>query len=285
MSNKTIHTKSISSLLGLMICILLAGCEKDVDNIKLPKTDPKLVVGCFISPQDNYISVTLTRSNPIFGPGHSNTGSLPVEDASVIISDGSNAVTIPYDISNEHYEIPASAFPIIAGQTYGLTVSTPKGENVSGSCTVPPSNPVLLTVNFTDTSSYNKKITVKWQDISGEVNYYRVVGQMVSIDPATPGDTSFTYMYIASSLYNDHDKDGNEMYAKLEGYWDGNSGSQLIAYDFYLLNIDPEYYTYQNSIDHYTYGDPFSEPSLIYTNIKGGLGVFAAYQILRVRIP
>ncbi|TAL57825.1 MAG: DUF4249 domain-containing protein [Bacteroidetes bacterium] len=279
--------KLITTLFLPLGIFLLAGCEKTVDNIKLPTTAPKLVVGCFISPQDSWITVTLTRSNPIFGPGHNNTNTLPVEDASVIISDGTNTASIPFNSLSQQYEMQTSTFPIISGQTYSLTVSTPTGENVSANCTVPASIISALTVDFTDTASNLKKTTVKWQDIPNEINYYRVVGQIVSIYTPSPGDTIFNDMYSISNAtaYNDHEKDGNELYAKLEGsYYEGSEYS-LVAYDFYLLHIDGEYYNYQNSLDHYTYGDPFSEPIPLYTNIRGGLGVFAAYQKLYVRLP
>lgn len=274
----------------LEICFLIfgtlifAGCEKTADNIKLPETDPKLVVGCFISPQDEFITVTLTRSNPIFGPGHNNTNTSPVEDASAIISDGTNTVSIPFDNFNMQYELPTTAFGIVAGQTYSLTISTPQGESVSAVCTVPASNINALTVDFTDTASFEKKVTVKWNDLSGETNYYRVTGQIVTTSLSSPGDTTFNSMWNSTAaLHNDHEKDGNEMYTKLQGYGYGGSDYRLVAYDFYLLTVDVEYYNYQNSLDNYTYGDPFSEPSPLYTNIKGGLGIFAAYQQLFVR--
>lgn len=273
----------------LFTCTLfMAGCEKDVDNIKLPTTDPKLVVGCFISPQDAWIHVTLTRSNPIFGPGHSSANSQPVTDASVIISNGSSTASIPFQNANELYELSAAAFPILPGQTYTLAVSTPKGENVTGTCTVPFSNLSSMTVDFTDTSAaYSaKKLDVKWTDISSEVNYYRVFGQTVSVDTVNTGDTVYYDMYsITGAIYNDQEKDGHELYSKLEGYGYYEQDYKLIAYDLYILNIDAAYYNYQKSLQNYTYGDPFSEPSPLYTNIQGGLGIFAAYQKFHVRYP
>lgn len=293
MNSKTIYNVNRNlvawRMFPVILCLfILAGCEKTVDNIKLPATDPKLVVGCFISPQSPLITVTLTRSNPIFGPGHNNTNNQSVEDASVIISDGTNTASIPYDALNQQYELQTSSFPIVAAQTYSLTVSTPQGESVSASCTVPASNLPALTVDFTDTlsTSYPKKLTVNWQDISNELNYYKVFAQHISIDTFSLSDTIYRDFYGNNTLLNDHDKDGAEMYSKLESHYGYDGFSyKFIAYDIYILNIDAEYYKYQHSLDNYTYGDPFSEPSPLYTNIKGGLGIFAAYQQLYVRIP
>jgi hypothetical protein len=129
-----------------------------------------------------------------------------------------------------------------------------------------------------------KILNVKWQDLPNETNYYRLFGQLVSVN--APNDTTYDDMWGDNTLYNDYEKDGNEIYSTLRGesgFY--GSGYPVAAYDIYLFNIDEHYYSYQNSLDHYTYGDPFSEPSPLYTNIKGGLGIFAAYQKLFVRVP
>ena len=290
----------IQSLYFLSATIaLLSGCTKDVTNIKLPETNSKLVVGCFISPKDTVIVVTLSRSNPIFGPNHNNnSNNLLVTDASVTISDDAASVTVPYNSANERYELQSGLFPIMPAQTYSLTISTPKGESVSASCTVPISNLTSLTVDFIDTTITNPndylRINVKWQDIPNQTNYYRAYGEIILIDPfpSSNNDTVPYEMYAPKSVLNDNEKDGKDMAASLEGYipYGIDNGVQqtvkIIAYDIYLLNIDAEYYKYQYSLDHYSYGgDPFSEPSPLYTNIKGGLGIFAAYQKLYMRFP
>lgn len=298
---KQIYFLTLFALTGYII--FLASCRKDVTNIKLPDSTPKLVVGCFISPQDTLIVVTLTRSNPIFGPSHNNSYNALVADASVNLSDGAASITVLYNSDNEQYELHSNTFPISAGQTYFLNVSTPKGESVSASCTVPPSNPTSLTVDFIDTVSDEKQINVKWQDIPDQTNYYRVFGQMLVIDSLIE-DTFYQSMSVDPSLQNDNEKDGEEMSAKMNGnnsynYINGiQYANKVIAYDIYLLNIDLEYYKYMDSFGNYSYtisgngntttvssGDPFSEPILLYTNVKGGLGIFAAYQKLHVRVP
>lgn len=48
----------------------------------------------------------------------------------------------------------------------------------------------------------------------------------------------------------------------------------------YILNTNKEYYDYHESIKKYSGGDdPFTEVSPVFTNITGGLGIFAAYTI------
>lgn len=277
-------TKQIFILAFFLMATLatLVGCQKEVTNIKLPETNPKLVVGCFISPQDTIIALTLTRSNPVFGSGHNTANNLPVTDASVTISNGTNSVILLYNSVNEQYEVKTSTFPITTAQTYFLTISTPKGETVSASCTVPSSNLTSLMVNFVDTISSQKVLNVKWQDIPNQVNYYRLFGQMIKVHPFAH-DTIYKDMFADNSLQNDNEKDGREMSTMMSG---GYVVFEYLnkGYDIYLLNIDVEYYKYQHSLDNYSYDNPFSEPSPLYTNIKGGLGIFGAYQKLHVRV-
>jgi hypothetical protein len=286
----------IRSYLLLGLLSFMAGCEKDATNVDLPETNPKLVLGCFISPQDTLITVEVGRSNPIFGNNHNTSGHLYVLDASVTLSDGSTSIVLPLvntGVQQGTYIINASLFPISPGTTYYLTVTTPQGENVSASCTVPISNVTTMSLDYTDTvpsDSYNDPInvTAKWQDIPGQVNYYRVYGSMLMegehiSNGWTVKDTSNSEMYGNNfkSLINASDKDGSQLSFRLDGYYFGDGfNTRIVGYGIYILNVDLNYYNYQKSLENYSYGDPFSEPSPIYTNVNGGLGVFAGYQVL-----
>ena len=45
-----------------------------------------------------------------------------------------------------------------------------------------------------------------------------------------------------------------------------------------LLTTDYHYYQYHISINNYESGNPFAEPTRIYSNVENGYGVFAGYQ-------
>lgn len=272
-------------LISLLV-VFLTGCTKTVTNIKLPSSEPKLVVGCFISPQDTMITVTLTRSNPIFGSNQNNSNNIAVSDASVVISTNTSSSSIPFNNVNMAYQLSPNVFPITAGQTYSLTVSTPKGENASASCTVPSSTIASITVDCIDTavSSFQKKINIRWDDISNETNYYKAAALINETNSAAGYDT-YNIMYDEYSLKNDVDKNGKEFISKMTGYSYANAAQFKTFYHLYVMNIDIEYYKYQYSLNNYTFQDPFSEASPIYTNIKGGLGIFAAYQKIHKTVP
>lgn len=52
-----------------------------------------------------------------------------------------------------------------------------------------------------------------------------------------------------------------------------------------LSTLSEDYFEYQRTVEDQTYGDPFAEPVHIYSNVKGGLGVFAGYSTTAVRVP
>jgi hypothetical protein len=60
-----------------------------------------------------------------------------------------------------------------------------------------------------------------------------------------------------------------------------------IAIRAYLLSTDEAYFRYHRTLNQQrksSADDPFSEPVLIYSNLTGGLGVFAAFNRTEVRI-
>src|SRR5688572_2134568 len=81
------------------------GCEQEATNVELPETLPKLVVGCFISPVDDSVVVTVSESNPIFGANHNNENTLTLPEAVVKISDGVNSATLSYDSFEKEFRI------------------------------------------------------------------------------------------------------------------------------------------------------------------------------------
>ncbi len=265
---------SLQLLLRVLVLFFIYSCTKTADNIKLPETKPKLVVGCFLSPQDSLITLTLTRSNPIFGAHHNtiNTNDA-VPDADVFISDGSQTNKLMYD--NGKYTLSQMVLPVVAGKIYTLNISTPDGNSVSATCTVPISNAPALDITF-DTTGTNKKIFIHWQDIADETNYYKFFGREQLVNSFS-ADTSYSWFYY--TVADAFGTTGGEMNS--EKIMNKNS----LAYDFYLLNMDVHYFKYNLSLEKNTNSGLFSQGVPLYSNIKNGLGVFCSLQASHVRIP
>jgi hypothetical protein len=279
----------ISYALAFLSIAFFYACEKDAD-IELPKTEPKLVVVCFITPQDAMLSATVTRSNPIFQSYDVNTTSA-VTDATVYISTGANTIQLQFDPALECYTAPVTTFPITAGTTYSLSVSTPQQETVNAVTTVPAQNVAGFSVIMTDSleaDMWYQHLSTTFDfmttDHAAETNWYRFFSTVITCDTITQDTTSMRFM---SMLLSDAGHDGQQLRQVIRGDWSNynmTSNTKVVGYDCWMLNANRDYYSFHNSIYELTGDDPFSEPSLIYSNINGGLGVFAAANGTKIRI-
>lgn len=137
----------------LVSIFLLTSCKSLVTDIDIPYSD-RLVVQCFLSPQDTLIEVSVTQTAPVIGDILEGAERYPnIQNATVVLSDGQKSVTIPYlskqlpssyDADGEYvyttrarYFLSAKNFPIIAGKTYSLKISAPNFTSVESSCIIP----------------------------------------------------------------------------------------------------------------------------------------------------
>lgn len=277
------------SLAAIFLLSFFTSCERDAD-VELPKTEPKLVLVSFITPQDTALKVTVTRSQPIFEPYSVNTNSA-VADATVIMASTTASVQLTFDAALQYYTAPSTAFPINAGSSYTLTVTTPAGESAEATTTVPLNNPVSgFSISMTDSLyadpnfiQLTADFTYGMNDFAGEENRYRFFSAVIIRDTVTNDTTSLRFV---NQLFTDNNKDGQTIQATLRGEWSGYDpfGNQkVIGYDCWMFNVNHDYYKYHTSLYNYSGDDPFSEPTIIYTNVKDGLGVFAAANGVKYR--
>ncbi|MHA4741636.1 DUF4249 domain-containing protein [Dyadobacter sp. MSC1_007] len=294
----------------------LTSCETPVTDIpesRLPKTTSKLVVQSFISPQAPRINVAVSESVPLFTESEA-TGDV-ISNALVKISDGTLEVTIPFDGTTRMYSIEQSKFPILASKTYTLYISDGQ-RNVKAKCTVPAEAPVIQSY-FLDTliasnpfSLRDTTITLKmnWRDIPAKANYYRVRAAMeleYSVpDPKNPKSgeqrikNEFSFNWDEAGGRNEFQSDQNldgSLFssplgkANMPNFVTGqgnnvqpifHSKSKILSVTMAVYNTDINYFKYHRSIEsRQNTDDPFTEPSLIYTNIEDGLGCFGAYNL------
>jgi hypothetical protein len=87
--------------------------------------------------------------------------------------------------------------------------------------------------------------------------------------------------YTSNDIYfSDEGKDGKRVFAN--AVYDGGlpADSDSTLFIFYILNTDKDYYSWHKSLNKYSGGDdPFREISPAYSNITGGLGIFASYTV------
>ena len=295
----------------LLCTILLSGCDSlinDLDEDKLPKTVSKLSVACYISPQSARYEAIITESRPLLGPAEYDT--LFVSDADVFLSDGTSRIQLIYNDSTFKYVADTSTFKVAAGKTYTLTVAD--GERfVKAQCTVPAKVATITDFVYEkipDVFSVRDSVSVirfSWKDIPNETNFYAIYASAttsiitLNYNPVTQENYPDKYLYTQRLLYgketyNDINLDGITFKSPelrifvpnryILSYVDRNGETKTYDNEAHLkeiraevLSIDEHYYKFYRSLSNNNDGNPFIEPTLIYTNVEGGLGCFASY--------
>ncbi|UFH55606.1 DUF4249 domain-containing protein [Spirosoma sp. KNUC1025] len=282
-------------LIGMSLLIGCSSLRNEVDPAMLGVQPTKLVVSCFISPQDTTLAVKVTRSNTVVGDSISllQTGN-NVTNATVTLAEGSKSVVLPYNNvvkgdtvkSRLYYSVNARLLPIVVGHTYTLTVVV-NGERVSSSCTIPAAVP--LTSITLDSLSRRYYVLARWQDPAGQANYYQVAGIFRYITSTCKACQNESYSTLSfdddnRGLFDDAGVDGRE---KVSGKAYLTPSATNNFYNQYktasvtvnLMSVDQSFYRFQEAVirQRRSRNNPFAEPVLIPSNIEGGLGCFAGY--------
>lgn len=272
--------KIVRSIYIICILIFVNSCTKDAD-VKLPAVASKLVINSFLSPQDSLVKVTVTLSQPLYN--NSNSGQYyNVSDATVQINDGSVTKTLLYNSVTNYYYISFSQLPIVVGNTYYLTVSTPDGKNVNASTSIPTANSTLTFSSqvVNDPNQGNQySITANWIDSPGTEDYYRIAYYAKQF---FPGEIDTTYYSAFSDNFSDKDNDGKTFNQNFTVYSSNSTGTEG---ELYLIHATKEYYLFHTKLaDAAGSGNPFSEPVQMYSNINGGYGIFAGFNQYKLQV-
>lgn len=275
----------------LPLFFLWIACEQDA-NVDIPETEPKLVVSCFITPQDSFIRAKITRSNPVFNSSTTlNPG--PVTNATVTLYGNNTSIVLTYNSVTEYYEADQSLFPIIGGNEYKIIVTHISGNVAEATTLVPLVSPANFQCTSVDSvyqsdptfETGETRFTYSLSDPAGVNNYYRFVVYNLTYNTFS-GDT--VAQRTLWDLFSDENADGTNITQHSTGYYSNYSAGSdsLVGYEVWLVSGSEEYQRFHLSINNYNGGgDPFSEPTLIYSNVTGGLGIFAGANSVRMRIP
>lgn len=268
----------MQKLVVILCCLIFISCKKEA-NIKLPDTKPLPVLYSYISPADSVIRLKLMYSSPLYASNQIDIQA-PVSNADVKISSAQGTAQLNFNPNTEYYELNAGLYPILPGQVYRMTVTTNRGDVATAVTEVPVTVvPITaLTVEaFTGDYEISDRIKISFTDEPGRANFYRFGAQYSTVN-YLQDDTLTTDTYI-SELYNDVNHDGANVSlvgVYYQGYYSDTTSSAEF-YDVFLFNCSASYYNFHKSMVNYTGEDPFSAPSLIYTNVEGGFGCFGAY--------
>ncbi len=261
-------------------------CETDAD-IEIPAQDPKFVVTAFIKPASDTQLLTLTMSDPIFD-GINYNNSNPITTATIKINDGTKTVKLLYLFSLNGYALLKDSMIIDFDKTYTVSVDY-NGKSISTNFKTISNTPININEVKIDSTVQQDPFGgefktyyayLKWQDPAAEKNYYCI--ELYGLVKDENGDTVRVPMtdFYGNLYLNDDNNNGSEMHTTLqigassfESFW-----TNYIGFDAVISKTDEHYYKYFKSLQNYSGEDPFSEPTLVYSNINNGLGLIGSYQ-------
>ncbi|MBI5010582.1 MAG: DUF4249 domain-containing protein [Bacteroidia bacterium] len=270
-----------------IICLILIigiSCEKELNNVTLPDFVSKLVVTSFISPSDSISYIAVEANQRIYGDLsiRNSTGNL-----TGYISD--SVTEIRLDTANGKFFINPERMKIDYGRSYSLKIQSDIGLIAKSKCYVPVRQEYDLRVDtfsiYHEEPGYNAwrefKAKVTFTDPAETEIYYRIIGTFVTYTTYPHSNKPYIhseYIWFDEDYLTDalKDTDGNIMNV---GDFNNTSWSSDSAFlKITLLNTEKSYYQYHKSLDNYNDSEnPFSEPTLLYSNIEGGLGIFTSY--------
>ena len=267
-----------------VFAVVFMSCEQDA-NVDVPEIDPQLVINCFITPQDSMLRAQIELSNPVFS---NNLQNGPIDNATVTLYGNNTSVVLVYNSTNMYYEASASTFPIIAGNEYHIIVTNPSGLSAEAYTTVPANTPDNFTTTMEDTIltvdpwSEQGRVTFDYSfdDVSGQQNFYRIMSYLVEY---SSWSVDTMYQRTGWELFSDQNADGDHIARSLTFDYYSGSSDTIVAYDIYALNCNYDYYSFHKSLDNYQGDNPFAEPTLIYSNVTNGLGIFGAANGTKLR--
>lgn len=274
-------------LFFILTCFFLfLSCRKEA-NVKLPEAKPLPVMYSYICPTDFLIRLKLMSSSPLYSAANQTGIMTAVPDGDVKISGAQGTAPLIFNPNTHYYELRTSAYPIVPGQVYKMTVTTIDGNVATAETQVPFTSVPINTVTveaISESFGTFDHIKVSFTDEPGKENYYRIAALYAYVYTFQT-DTMADDTHI-NELYSDVNHDGEPV--SLDGRYyqqryDSIGYYSTQYYDAFLYNCSPSYYNFHKSLRNYSGDNPFAEPTLIYSNVKGGFGCFGAYTASRFR--
>ncbi len=270
--------KTLISYISLAMSALLTACDSMVTNVTPPNVAPELIVYSFISPDEPFITVEVRETMPIFSGSIS--GNDTIDNAVVVLKQGSNQVQLPY-IGQGKYRILQSQFPLAEGIRYDLEVSTPDGKRVTANSTIPVGIANIDSFSVTQQAGpfgiVLDLVRVYWQDVASSKNYFQLYTTSEgSSEDTLMGDPG--KFVLDNQVLDDEFAQNNRITTSFQTSL-GLAQGDTIGIEMILAHVDEAYYRYHLLRLNYSGSNPFSEPTVMYNNVSGGVGVFGSYRL------
>jgi hypothetical protein len=199
---------------------------------------------------------------------------LTAQNAAVYVTINGSNIPLTY---NAYYKEYSAKAPLLSVKDKLQLAVNCEGKTIQSSCIIP------------EEPNYNMKYNgfkITSSDGWGDDKVYSYTFTNLSSEK-----TSY-YRLIFSGYYKYHGKTNKqELYQKrvdcymlrpnesisIEATSSIYEETEIDSIRYYVIRSDEHYYKYHTSVWKYQGEDFFTEPSIIYSNIEGGIGVFSAF--------
>jgi uncharacterized protein YcfL len=275
----------------ILICLITISCEIS-EKVDYRQNDEQLIlINGFLSPEEEMIKVKVSKTMSVFDeplqiePIDFEEVSV-IKDAVVTIkNENQEEITLAYSSQDKVYQIAATAFLIMPGKSYNLTVIA-EGKEFKAVCTIPMKKIESATVinelkNENGSQSYN--LNVSFDDIIGENSFYIVGASYNTVDSI---NENRLVDFDIERFVTDVNGDG----LKISTNGTINNTYQTLEVVIEIANVDEHIYaTLRASFlnrDQENNEAPFYQPIIPPSNIEGdgGYGVFGGFRLLKKTI-
>jgi hypothetical protein len=255
---------------------LFFACEKEA-NIDIPNSKPELVTACFVGANEDSIRLKLSWSSPIYYSSQTN-----LEDegnASVVLSKGNTTYTMKWDSTTSTYIATNTLFK--KGDEVKLEIAY-QSDKITSSCVIPSKPQFDMEykgiIEVLQEDYVENQIVYKFTNNNTDANnFYRILflGYYHSVQSNT---TYSQNMYVKEGeLFSFAAGESSDLHL----YYGNYEGSDEIdSIKYYIIRCSSDYYKYHSSVYNYVGDDFFVEPSIIFNNVEGGLGIFSSYNMI-----
>ena len=270
-----------------IVSVFLVSCEDlFLTPIPAPETESKVFVHCVMHQGDSNIKAELRWTKPYFGPVDWSQEFDPVTNAVVKISGNGQTVQLVYDANEEWYNTDQANGFLVPGVVYTLSIEVPDQELVVAQTMMPVNAISEFSLGYDsiivdpDFGNDEFRFDTKFRDRPGFADYYQISGSY-TLDTSSSFDENMQFN-PTFFMMSDVNRDG-ELFEQI------SRGSYFPEFDYlyftvYLQAVSRDLYLYRQSINPYvdgvaTPGGSFVEPTIVHSNITGGVGIFGASNI------
>jgi hypothetical protein len=298
MRNKSV----LGLIIGSFLLQMLSSCTNFFSKtIELDDEsyDKKMVMYCFANQEENELRVSVSQN---FGLTETVTDtSFFLPNAQLILEDGSGPLPGSFVYDRTSYHKFTGAVNFVPGKTYVLKASNGTLTPIEGESTM-PSAIVIDTVKYTKEAGSNEfgnktsRVEVVFQDPSATKNYYALsvsrsfeslqpifdnLGNLIRYDTITYVNTAYSEEPRDPSALDGTDGEvvltddlfDGQKYQLRFTFTEISNGEQLRVRFRHITEAEYRYRV-SESRRRDSEGLPLVEPTVVYSNVKDGIGVF-----------